>query len=190
MVSIEQGRNPGAVAAPGAEASAVAGRRHLDWLPGMPWRSRGRQRSVVRHGCVVGSRPAFGTNLLEDPALIPGALSGSLRRCHICPFKRQNNPDIENPNRSGERARLCSHPYAQRRQTGISGIGGLSRPLQEYQSLRGLFFRTAYSHTHYIRGADPLQATSASVSPRRSPSSPDVEWTRRCVQTQPTAFVD
>ena len=41
-------------------------------------RFRGRrQRTVVRHGRVVRALAALGTNLLEDPALVSGALTGS-----------------------------------------------------------------------------------------------------------------
>ncbi len=41
------------------------------------------KRFMIRHSNVVGLLAALGTYLLKDPALISGALTGSLGTCHI-----------------------------------------------------------------------------------------------------------
>lgn len=69
--------------------SAFAIRRHLHRRPAVAW-FRGRWHwTMVRNRHEVGLFAALGTDLLVDPTLVAGALTGLLRGCHEFSFERQ-----------------------------------------------------------------------------------------------------
>jgi len=125
------------------------------------------QRTVVRDSRVVRLLATFGTNFLEDPALVPSVRAG-FHCCHGFSLKKGRS-------RPGHRKPALVEPqqiamlllYAQRRRTGFAGYRWPIQAALGLILLERLFLdwhsieRSAGGH--YIWGVVPRQATTASV---------------------------